>query len=92
MAYGPYRDINALAAAIAADLFGDNDPAVTGNAGHAAAAIGAAIERNFKTAVEIDREVESQMRQLGSQTAGMDTAKIRSGLRARIAKQKGFAL
>ena len=92
MAFGPYQTIDALAAAIAADLCGGSDPALTGNAGDAAAAISRAIERNFGTATEIDQEVDAQMKQLGSQTVGMDVQKIRAGLRARIAKQKGFAL
>lgn len=92
MAYGSYRDIDALAAALAADICGGAEPAVTGNAGDAAAVIAHAIERNFDTAGEIEREVDQQMKALGSQTVGMDVQKIRSGLRQRIAKQKGFAL
>lgn len=92
MAFGPYRDIDSLASALAADLCGGNEPAVVGNAAEAARLIALAIERNFKTAAEVDREVDMQMKQLGSQTAGMDVAKIRAGLRARIAKQKGFVL
>jgi len=92
MAFGPYRDIDALANALAADLCGGSDPAVVGNPGEAARLIALAMERNFKTAAEIEREVDSQMKQLGSQTAGMDVQKIRAGLRARIAKQKGFVL
>ena len=92
MACGPYSDIDAMAAAIAADVCGGSEPAISGNAADAAAVIGRAIEKNFDTAAEIDREVEAQMKQLGSQTVGMDVQKIRAGLRARIAKQRGFAL
>ena len=65
---------------------------MTGNAGDASAVIARAMAQNFETAAEIEREVDAQIRQLGSQTAGMDTQKIRAGVRTRIAKQKGFAL
>jgi hypothetical protein len=92
MAYGPYRDLDSLGQAIAAELCAGADAPVEGKARDAAALIAAVIERNFATEAAIEREVEQQIAKLGAQAAGMDPHKLRAGLRERIAKHKGFVL
>jgi hypothetical protein len=57
-----------------------------------AATATAALQENFRLEAVIDREVDKQIEQLGSAARGLDQAKLRAGLRERIAKQKGFAL
>ncbi len=92
MAYGPYKDLDAVGQAIAADLCAGADAAVGGKAADAAALIAVVIERNFAAEAAIEREVEQQIAKLGAQAAGMDPHKLRAGLRERIAKQKRFVL
>jgi hypothetical protein len=92
MNYGPYEDLDALGIALAAEICGGPNAPIEGSSRDAAAIIAATLQRNFATATAIEREVDEQIAKLGSQTAGMDTHKLRIGLRERIAKQRGFVL
>lgn len=51
-----------------------------------------ALQANFREEAAIEREVETQVAALGAAARGMDPDKLREGLRARIAKKRGFAL
>jgi hypothetical protein len=84
--------LEAIATAIARALCTGNNAPVKGPETSVAAAAAAALQENFRVEATIEREVEKQIEQLGSSARGLDQAKLRAGLRERIAKQKGFAL
>jgi len=84
--------LESLGAAIArAVCVGPNAP-VKGPEAMVASTAAAALQANFRAEAAIDSEVEKQIEKLGRAAAGLDQAKLRAGLRERIAKQKGFAL
>jgi len=84
--------LEAIGIAIARALCSGASAPVKGPEAAIAAASTAALQENFRLETVIDREVEKQIEQLGSSARGLDQAKLRAGLRERIAKQKGFAL
>jgi hypothetical protein len=84
--------LEAIGIAIARALCSGASAPVKGPASAIAAAATIALQENFRLETVIDREVEKQIEQLGSSARGLDQAKLRAGLRERIAKQKGFAL
>lgn len=92
MPFGPYKDVETFASVLAGELCAGDSPSVQGDANTTAKRIVAGITANFRAVAEVDREVERQIEALGSQAAGMDEKKLRSGLRERIAKQKGVVL
>jgi hypothetical protein len=85
-------DLEAVGIAIARALCNGSPPAVKGPEATVAAAVTSALQENFRLEAAIEREVEKQIEQLGSSARGLDPAKLRAGLRERIAKQKGFTL
>jgi hypothetical protein len=85
-------ELEALGALIARALGEGGSPPVTGPAASINAAVIAALQENFRTEAAIEREVDRQIEALGASARGLDPDKLRSGLRDRIAKQKGFAL
>jgi hypothetical protein len=92
MSYGPFRDFDALAAAIAEDLCGLPGAPATGNPQALARVIGDAIRENFRLEEEVEREAQKALSALGSSAAGMDQHKLLAGLRERVAKKRGFVL
>ncbi len=92
MDYGAFRDLETLAAAIAEDLCADSDAPVAGGSNIVAEAVSGAIRENFRIEEEIDRAANSALRQLGSETSGMDKGKLLAGIRERLARQRGFVL
>ncbi len=92
MEYGPFPDLESLGAAIAADLCSDPDPCVAGNAAIVAEEICRAIGENLRIEEEINREAEAALRKLGADASGMDRGNLLSGIRERLAKQRGFVL
>jgi len=84
--------LEAIGLAIARALCTEGSAAVKGTQAAVAAIATAALQENFRLEAAIDREVEKQIEQLGSSARGLDPAKLRAGLRERIAKKKGFAL
>jgi hypothetical protein len=84
--------LEAIGVAIARALSLGAEAAVKGPEASVAAAATAALQENFRLEAVIEREVDKQIEQLGSSARGLDQAKLRTGLRERIAKQKGFAL
>jgi len=92
MEFGAFPDLNSLTAALAEDLCGSASPAVIGNVRIVAEVIGGAIRENFRIEEEINRAADSALRQLGSETLGMDKGKLVAGIRERLAKQRGFVL
>ena len=84
--------LEAIGIAIARALCSGASAPVKGPETVIAAAATTALQENFRLETVIDREVEKQIEQLGSSARGLDQAKLRAGLRERIAKQKGFAL
>ncbi|HET9064137.1 MAG TPA: hypothetical protein VFO62_12690 [Candidatus Binatia bacterium] len=84
--------LEAIGVAIARALCRGATAPVKGPEAAVAAAATAALQDNFRLETVIDREVDKQIEQLGSSARGLDQAKLRAGLRERIAKQKGFAL
>jgi hypothetical protein len=92
VSYGPYRDFDALAAAIADDLCGLPGAPATGNPQALTRVIADAIRENFRLEEEVEREAERALSALGSSASGMDQHKLIAGLRERIAKKKGFVL
>ena len=85
-------ELEAFAARVAQDLCASADPPIKGAHSAVATAVAAAIRANFAEEAEIDREVDQQITKLGATARGMDQDKLRSGLRERIAKQRGFVL
>lgn len=84
--------LEAIGLAIARALCDGAGAPVKGPEATVAAAATAALQENFRLEAVIDREVDKQIEQLGNAARGLDQAKLRAGLRERIAKQKGFAL
>ena len=85
-------DLEAVAATVAQALCGGPDAPVKGSPSAVAAAIVGVLQENFRAEAAIDQEVDKQLAALGSTTRGMDTEKLKAGLRERIAKQRKFAL
>jgi hypothetical protein len=92
VAYGPFPDLEALAAAIADDLVLKPGSPAKGSTQAAAAIVAEVIRENLRLEEEIEREAQKALAALGSSAAGMDQHKLLSGLRERIAKKKGFVL
>ena len=84
--------LEAIGIAIARALCNGASAPVKGPETAVASAATTALQENFRLETVIDREVDKQIEQLGSSARGLDQAKLRAGLRERIAKQKGFAL
>ena len=84
--------LEAIGIAVARALCNGASAPVKGPEAAVAAAATAALQENFRLETVIDHEVDRQIEQLGSAARGLDQAKLRAGLRERIAKQKGFAL
>ena len=84
--------LEAIGVAIARALCTGSNAPVKGPETSIATAATTALQENFRLEAMIEREVEKQIEQLGSSAKGLDQAKLRAGLRERIAKQKGFAL
>lgn len=81
-----------LAESIAEDLCLGLSPPVEGNPTKVAQIVEEALRANFRAEVEIEREAEQALAELGSSAAGLDRGKLLAGLRERIAKKKGFVL
>ncbi len=92
VAYGPYPDLAALAAATAAELCNGSDPPVAGNVVIVAQLLERGIRENFLMEEQIVQAADQALRDLGPSSAGMDKGKLLTGLRERIAKQRGFTL
>jgi hypothetical protein len=92
MAYGPYPDLGALAAAIADDLCVKPGAPVTATPQRVARAVEDAVRENLRVEEEIEREAEKALAALGGSTAGMDKQRLLVGIRERIAKQRRFVL
>jgi hypothetical protein len=86
------NELEAFAARVAQDLCTGADAPVKGPQRAVAAALVATLQANFRAEAAIEREVDQQIAKLGSSARGMDQDKLRSGLRERIAKQRGFVL
>ncbi|HYB98251.1 MAG TPA: hypothetical protein VEC57_03870 [Candidatus Limnocylindrales bacterium] len=86
------EEIQKLAVAIATDLCREDPPVVRGEMSKVAAAVANAIAANFAEEARIEREVEETLQAMGRQAADLDPAKLRRGVRERIARQKGFVL
>ena len=86
------QELQALSKTIASRLTEAAEPLVKGPTDKVAAAVFEAIAENFSTEAEIDREADETLDKLGRDATGMDRAKLRQGLRARIAKKRRFAL
>lgn len=86
------HELEALSQTIASRLTDAADPLVEGPADKVAAAIFEAVADNLRTEAEIDKEADATIEQLGRDTTGMDLAKLRQGIRERIAKKKRFVL
>jgi len=84
--------LEAIGVAIARALCTGQNPPVKGPEADVAAAVTGALQENFRVEAAIEREIDKQIEQLGSSAKGLDQAKLRTGLRERIAKQRGFAL
>jgi hypothetical protein len=85
-------EIEALAALLSRALLEGASAPIKGPQNAVTAAIIAALLENFRMEAAIDREADKQIQQLGASARGLDPDKLRSGLRERIAKQRGFAL
>ena len=81
-----------VAQAVAGALCEGGDAPVKGPLAAVAAVTLAVLQDNFRTEAAIDREVAEQLEALGSAARGMDTVKLKAGLRERIAKQRKFPL
>lgn len=92
MDYGALHSLDALAAAIAEDLCKGTDAIVKGGSNIVAEAVSGAIRENFRIEEEIEQAASSALRQLGSETSGMDKGKLLAGIRERLARQRGFVL
>jgi hypothetical protein len=86
------RELEALSQTIASRLTDSADPLVEGAIDKVAAAIFEAVADNLRTEAEIDKEADATLEQLGRDATGMDRAKLRQGIRERIAKKKRFVL
>ena len=86
------KDLETVAAAVAQGLCALPDAPVKGAPAAVAATVVAVLQENFRAEAAIDREVEKQLEALGGTARGMDTDKLRKGLRERIAKQRKFPL
>jgi hypothetical protein len=86
------KDLESVAASVAAALCEGAPAAVKGPQSEVAAVALAVLQENFRTEAAIEREAEKQLEALGPTARGMDTEKLRAGLRTRIAKQRKFPL
>ena len=86
------KELELIAAGVAQALCGGSDAPVKGSPSVVAAAIVNVLQENFRAEAAIDQEVEKQLQALGSAALGMDTEKLKAGLRDRMAKQRKFAL
>ena len=86
------RELEKVAQAVAAALCEGGNAPVKGALAVVAAVTLAVLQDNFRTEAAIDREVAEQLEALGSAARGMDTVKLKAGLRERIAKQRKFPL
>ena len=86
------KDLEKVAASVAAARCEGASAAVKGAPNEVAAVALAVLQENFRMEAAIDREADKQLEALGSAARGMDTEKLRAGLRERIAKQKKFPL
>ena len=86
------RELELVAANVAQALCGGPDAPVKGSPSAVAAAVLTVLQDNLRAEAAIDQEVDKQLEALGSTVRGMDTEKLRAGLRERIAKQRKFAL
>jgi hypothetical protein len=84
--------LEAIAIAIARALCASHNAPVKGPEADVAAVVIGALQENFRIEAAIEREIDKQIEQLGNSAKGLDQAKLRTGLRERIAKHKGFAL
>jgi hypothetical protein len=82
----------AISGALAHALCEGGSPSVKGPPGTVAAVALAVLQENFRMEAAIEREADKQLEALGPAARGMDTDKLRAGLRERIAKQKKFPL
>jgi hypothetical protein len=86
------RELEKIAQAVAGALCDGGDAPVKGPLATVSAVALAVLQDNFRAEAAIDREVDKQLEALGAAARGMDTGKLRAGLRERIAKQKKFPL
>lgn len=86
------QEVNRFADGLAADLCAGDPALVVGPGSKVAKIVRKILAANFAEEETINREVAQAFRALGSQTAGMDQAKILGGLRQRIADQRKFVL
>ncbi len=86
------KDLERIAASVAAALCEGTSAPVKGSPGEVAQVALAVLQENFRTEAAIDREADKQLEALGSTARGMDTEKLKAGLRERIAKQRKFPL
>lgn len=86
------NELEAIGLSIARALCEPSHPPVKGPADAIVRAVVSAMQENFRVEAAIEREVDDQIEKLGATARGLDPEKLRSGLRDRIAKQKGFAL
>jgi hypothetical protein len=86
------KELELISAGVAQALCGGSDAPVKGSPAAVAAAIAGVLQENFRAEAAIDQEVEKQLSALGSAARGMDTEKLKAGLRERIAKQRKFVL
>ncbi len=85
-------DIERIARRLAGELNQHEPALVTGNPVAVEEAITRAIAANFAIEANIEREAEKLLDQMGAQARNMDRPTLLAGLKARIAKQRGFAL
>ena len=86
------QEIQQLAINIATSLCTGAESPLDGNEAKIAEAVAEAISRNFAVEKAIQRQAERTLDELGSNTAGMDKAKLLNGIRDRLAKERGFVL
>ena len=86
------RELEALSQSVATRLTDTAEPLVEGPADKVAAAVFEAVADNLRIEAEIDREADVTLEQLGRDSTGKDLAKLRQGIRERIAKKKRFVL